>query len=111
MITERKITIPIYEVPVKIVIFDKEKEVRDKYPEFFSEGTKACTVENFETGDLILILPSYRMSDIAHEGLHLMNCIYRQKGIQPQRDNDEHEAYLIGYIFMRIEKILYEHLA
>lgn len=109
MITEKLINIPIYDVPLMVGIFDKEKEAIEKYPEIFTRGTKACVAEDLNTGDIFMIVPSTKLHHLAHECIHVINVIYKQKGIQPQRDNDEHEAYLMGFLFQKIEALIRKH--
>jgi hypothetical protein len=36
---------------------------------------------------------------IAHESEHIKNAIWRYIGYEPQRDNDEVDAYLLTYIY------------
>ena len=40
-----------------------------------------------------------RGSSIAHESEHIKNAIWRYIGYEPQRDNDEVDAYLLTYIY------------
>ena len=43
---------------------------------------------------------------IAHEIVHVINYIYLDCGIELDRVNDENQAYLTGWLFEEIEKII-----
>lgn len=47
-------------------------------------------------------------SIIAHEIVHIINCIYLDCGIELDRINDENQAYLTGWLFDEIYKFLKE---
>jgi hypothetical protein len=47
-----------------------------------------------------------QLKDIAHEVVHLKNYIYSDCSIQLDRNNDEPEAYLTGWLFDEIYKFL-----
>ena len=42
------------------------------------------------------------MSSITHEVVHIKNFIFLNCGAKLDRDNDESEAYLSGYLFEQI---------
>lgn len=111
MITERKINVPIYDFKVAVVVFDERKEAQEKYPEFFTSGTKACTIEYIGDSKAKLILPSDDYGSVVHELEHVKNLIWKVKGYRPQADNDEPDAYLIGYLYDKVDKIIKDHLA
>ena len=111
MITEKSFIIPIYDFKVEVSVFDSLSEANKKYPEFMTLGTKACTIEYFTDSKVKLIVPSYRYSSVVHELEHVKNLIWKAKGYKPQEDNDEPDAYLIEYIYERVDKIIKKHLA
>ena len=47
--------------------------------------------------------------NIAHESEHVKNAIWRFIGYEPQRDNDEVDAYLLTYIYNKITDVFYKH--
>jgi hypothetical protein len=111
MITERSFIVPIYDFKIEVAVFDSLKEAQAKFPEFMAEGTKACTVEYFHAAKVKLIVPSYRYSTVVHELEHTKNLLWKSKGHKPQEDNDEVDAYLIEYLYDKVDKIIRKHLA
>lgn len=111
MITEKSFIVPIYDFKVEVAVFDNLKEAQEKFPDFMTEGTKACTVEYFHDGKCKLIVPSYKYANMIHELEHAKNLIWKAKDYQPQRDNDEVDAYLLEYLYERVDKIIRKHLA
>lgn len=111
MITESSFIVSLYDFKVEVAVFDDLKEAQQKFPEFMTEGTKACTVEYFHSSKCKLIVPSYKYSFVVHELEHIKNLIWKAKDYQPQRDNDEVDAYLMEYLYDKVDKIIRKHLA
>lgn len=111
MLTEKSFIVPIYDFKVEVVVFDDLSEAQKKYPEFMTAGTKACTVEYFDNQKVKLIVPSYKYSSVVHELEHAKNLIWKAKGHKPQEDNDEVDAYLLEYLYDKVDKIIRRHLA
>lgn len=111
MITETNFEVPIFHFKVEVVVFDKLEEARAKYPEFLPEGSDACTVEYVNVSRAKVIIPSKNYVCVIHELEHIKNLIWKVKGYIPQEDNDEVDAYLIEYLYERIDKIIKKHLS
>ena len=111
MITEKSFIVDIYDFKVEVTVFDSLKEVQEKYPEYMTNGTKACTVEYLNGSKCKLIVPSYKYSSVVHELEHAKNLIWKAKGYKPQADNDEVDAYLLEYLYDKVDKIIRKHLA
>lgn len=111
MITERKFKVPIYEFTVRVTIFDDIEEARSKYPRFMTGQVLGCTVEYSDGSQCHLILPSDNLSTVVHELEHAKNLIWKAREIKCIPDNDEPDAYMMGYLFEQVEKILRKHLA
>lgn len=111
MITEKNFIVPIYDFKVEVIVFDNLKEVQEKYPEWMTEGTKACTVEYFNNSKVKVIVPSYKYSSMVHELEHAKNLIWKAKGYKPDESNDEVDAYLLEYLYDKVDKIIRRHLA
>lgn len=108
MITQRKITIPIFEFKLTIVIFDSWSEIDYLLtPEEFSIESRAVTISN--GGAAIVAVNSKRGSSIVHEAGHVKNAIWRYIGYTPMRDNDEVDQYLVTYIYNKIVDVFYKH--
>lgn len=106
MITKKTIKVPIYDYRVIIVVADTLKEVYKIYPDIDYEG-KACVAEY--TNYSIIAIPPYQPEIIAHECVHLKNCIWKYIGYKPEANNDEVDAYLVGYLFDQVSKVVAKH--
>lgn len=108
MITQKKIMIPIFNYRLTIVIFDNWSEM-DKFlpPEEMKRESKAITIS--QDGISLVAVNSKRGSSIVHEAEHVKNSIWEFIGYEPQRDNDEVDAYLITYIYTKITEVFYKH--
>lgn len=111
MITEKSFIVPIYDFKVDVAVFDNLNEAQKKFPEFMTEGTKACTVEYLNDSECKIIVPSYKYSSMVHELEHVKNLIWKSKGYKPQENNDEVDAYLLEYLYDKVDKIIRSHLA
>lgn len=105
MITQKKLTIPIFNYKLTIVIFDKWEEVSH----LFDGGPEPKAITRFEYGAALVAVNSKRGSSIIHEAEHVKNGIWEFIGYTPQRDNDEVDAYLITYIYEKIIDVFYKH--
>lgn len=101
------VKIPIYNCQVTI-IYDKDLScISEKY------GTKPLT--NY--GAIVLRNP-WKFSHyivgfthkqegiIAHEVVHLVNYIFKDRGVELDVDNDEPQAYLTGWLYNKIDNFL-----
>ena len=109
MITKNKFKVPIYEYTVEVELFDDIKEVREKYPESFESSTLGCTLE-YPSAKCTVIVPVNNISVIIHELEHVKNLIWKHIGYNSQNDNDEPDAYILGYLMEKIEKFIKKHL-
>lgn len=105
MITQKRITIPIFDYKLTIIIYDRWDEVEH----LFDGGPepKAITAEGY--GSAITAINSKRGSSIVHEAEHIKDFIWKYIGYVPQRDNDKVDAYLITYIYSKIVDVFYKH--
>lgn len=108
MITQKRITIPIFNYKLTIVIFDKWDELYRFLPkEEMEQEANAITIYNY--GASLVAINARRGSSITHESEHVKNAIWRYIGYEPQRDNDEVDAYLLTYIYNKITEVFYKH--
>lgn len=108
MITQKKIIIPIFNYKLTIVIFDKWEELNKMLPpEEMEHEADAITISNY--GASLVAVNSKSKSSIVHEAIHIKNSIWRYIGYNPQRDNDEVDAYLVTYIYNKVTDIFYKH--
>ena len=107
----KKIEIPIYYGYLVIVVSDNYQEVAKKYnlKENVDLYGAFVWVKKKEVGAsefLICIDENISNHLIAHEVVHLVNAIFLQTGCELDRQNDEPQAYLTGWVFQQIEKFL-----
>lgn len=111
MLTEKNIHIPIYDFKVEICVFSDIKEAKEKYPEYMEDGILACTLEYIGCSKCKLIIPCNDYPSVVHELEHVKNLVWKVKGYTPQNNNDEPDAYLIGWLFGQVDKVIKKHLA
>mgnify|MGYP003290256149 CR=1 FL=1 len=102
--------IPIYKCHVAII--DNKEEWLKEFPnEPIGDYTIATTCT--KGGDVYLYYNKVKMdaSSLAHECLHLVNFIFLNKGIDANLNNDEHQAYLIGWLFETLEPIVLKKIS
>jgi hypothetical protein len=109
MLTERKFRVPIYDFKVIVTVFDDYTEARNKFPHALVSSAYGCTMEYIDCGKCHILIPSSGMSTVVHELEHVKNLIWKFTGYQSQAGNDEPDAYLMGYLYEQVEKILNIH--
>lgn len=110
MLTKKSIRVPIYDFKVEVCIFDDIEEAKREYPRYISYDMLGCTIE-WGGSICTLIVPSDNYSTLIHELEHVKNLVWKAKGYKPQADNDEPDAYLLEWLFNRVDKIIKKHLA
>jgi hypothetical protein len=109
MLTERNFKVPLYDYTVEVKIFDKAEEARAKFPDVIDGSMLGCTLEHIDCPRCTLLIPATGISTIIHELEHAKNLIWKYIGYKPQASNDEPDAYLLGYLFEQVEKVLKIH--
>lgn len=105
MITQRSITIPIFDYKVTIIIYDSWDEVSHKF-EVEGEPKGICKIYH---GYTMCAINSNKMECAIHESEHIKNAIWEYIGYTPQTGNDEVDAYLIAYIYKKIIEVYNKH--
>lgn len=99
--------IPIYQATVTVILDKDLSYVEKKYKTAPLSNYGAVTMRNeAKFKDYVLAFEYSDGSIIAHEIVHLINYLYLDCGIELDIINDEHTAYLSGWLFRKIEKIL-----
>lgn len=108
MITKKTLTIPIFEVRLTIVIFDRWEEA-EKYS---SDGIpcKGFTEASPAYNNIVVAIDSHYEYTIIHECEHIKNFVWMHIGYRPQSDNDEVDAYLLKYIYKRVIEVFRKHV-
>ena len=103
----KKINIPIYMGMLTIIIDKDLSYVEKKYKTRSLKGYGAVTLkEKKKYREYVVAFEYVSGSIIAHEIVHIINYIYLDCGIKLDAKNDENQAYLTGWLFEEIEKVL-----
>lgn len=107
MITKRKIIIPIFRIKLTIIVLDEMSEGVVLYPslDINSDGN----VLDYSNGEVSIFITPKDYSIIAHECLHVVNSVWLRIGYNPQKDNDEVDAYLLDYIMSKVLDVVKKH--
>ena len=104
---EKTIDIPIYFGKLTIITTDSWSKVNLLYnTKIDSKLYDAVVFEIKDNDEYIVAIKKVEWSIIAHEVVHLVNAIYLKCGIELDRNNDEPQAYLTGWIINEIDKFL-----
>lgn len=71
-----------------------------------STVTHAIPTEDGITRYYVLLTPKAEPDHVAHESKHIVNRVFRDRGINLDLINDEPECYLLGWVFEKIYKTL-----
>lgn len=109
MITKKNMTIPIFDYKLTVLIFDKWEELEGIIPdEELDVSARAITISKH--GASLVAVNAKCGSSIVHEAEHIKNNLWIHIGYNPQKDNDEVDAYVITYIYNKIVNVYYRHL-
>lgn len=108
MITQKRMTVPIFNYKLVIVIYDDYDEVKHfDSDEDTNHPPKGFT--RWQYGSALVAVDVNHGSTIVHEAEHIKNLIWEYIGYRPQADNDEVDAYLLTYIYDKITDVFYKH--
>jgi len=103
----KTINIPIYFGKLTIITTDDLEEVNKIYnTKAKNELYDAVMFEIVDNDEYIIAIKKVEWSIISHEVVHIVNAIFLNCGIQLDRNNDEPQAYLTGWIINEIDKYL-----
>jgi hypothetical protein len=101
------IDIPIYGVKLTIILDDDFSYVEKKYNlEPLKGRAVTITNSNIHRHIIVAFVDKKYVSSIAHEVVHIKNYICLWCGAELDRENDEYEAYLSGYLFEQIYEFI-----
>ena len=102
---KRKIKIPIYLDKLLIIQTDNFEKIQRKYN--LNGIVDYCAI-TFQTDKEIVVVFNSKVdaSIIAHEALHICSYVFKNTGVDFDRDNDEPLAYLLGYVVNKISKMI-----
>lgn len=114
---KKRIKVPIYGGLIDIVFTDEDTPYKAAIRHFnynnpdLKKGYLAVTLSNDYTGGKynnlfpIIFSKNIKQGSIPHEALHVVNYIFKRAGIELDLDNDEPQAYLLGWIVDQIYKV------
>lgn len=106
---KEKIEIPIFKGTLTVIKDKNLKYVERKYKTPCLDGYGAVTIKNEKKYRHYIVAFEYvDQGIIAHEIVHLVNYIFLDCGIHLDRQNDETQAYLTGWLFEKIHEIVKE---
>lgn len=109
MITQSTRNVPLYPCKIKVIIYDKSKELEDKYK--MANGTEGGFFHSCDNylNHVIAIKSSSGAIAICHESEHIKNRIFYAIGYDTQQLNDEADAYLLSWIAGFVTEIYWKH--
>ena len=104
---KKTINIPIYQCKLTIILDKDLSYVTKKYKtiDLSNYGAVTMRIPN-KHSEYIIAFEYSEGSIIAHEVTHLVNYIFKDKGVELDLNNDEPQAYLTGWLFKMIEKAI-----
>lgn len=104
-----EVKIPIYFGKLIIVVAKNLEELNPFYNTKIEDSLyDAVFFEIKENDEYIIAIKKVEWSIIAHEVVHIVNAIFLKCRIEPDRNNDEPQAYLTGWVTNEIDKFLKE---
>ena len=107
----KTLSIPIYDAEVTVVVTKKfEKAALEAGYNGELTGKDAAVFRYPDNpGKYVVVFHKDSLSpgNIAHEALHLLHDIMEHVGMGPELNDDEAQAYLIGFIVDGIHQIIY----
>jgi hypothetical protein len=101
----KKYKIPIYEGNLIVVIAKSMKEVEKKFNLLDTADFDACVFKD-RKGNYVAAFENTNAGIVAHESLHIVNFIFKDRHISMDLDNDEPQCYLIKWIVDKITKVI-----
>lgn len=105
--------IPIYFGELRIVISDDfdasckalKTDWEDFTPTHYDAFVWRDPIKGY-TRYFMLLKPDVTPKIIAHESLHIANMLFKDRDITPDLDNDEPQAYLLGWVVECVGKAI-----
>ncbi|WP_347216529.1 hypothetical protein [Chryseobacterium sp.] len=102
--------VPLYFQFLNIVVTENFTESLDKLKLTYDKSDPVNKWESFvgfEYGKIwIFVRSKTDVSVIAHEAVHIVNYVFKQAHISLDLDNDEPQAYLMGWVVDKIIKAI-----
>lgn len=103
----KKLKTPLYFETIQIVITNDFNKALKKNNISYNFDTNMYSAFVWIKGDITLfITPDSDISIIAHECVHIVNEIFKRCAIKLDIENDEPQAYLMGWIVKEVYDIM-----
>ena len=93
------------------VIKDKDA-LNKRFPDIIYDKSDFCAIADSRGNHLLVVFNMKNIKNeadlietIAHESVHLTSYLFKRKGIIPDVNNDEPQAYLLGWFVGEIYKV------
>jgi hypothetical protein len=104
---KKKIQIPIYNCDLTIIYDNDLSYICEKYRTRPLTNYGAVVLRDpWRPFHYIVAFTHSKEGIIAHEVVHLVNHIFKDRGVELDLENDESQAYLTGWLYDKIEKTL-----
>ena len=109
---KRLVNVPLYHVQIMVYYgnYDELEKVNEQYVSGgFFESTYARTIWDNETNRFALLFRNdlkITIGGIVHECKHMVNIIFRARGVELDIENDETECYLLEWLVDKIYLII-----
>lgn len=104
----KEVAIPIYFGTLVMIFTDELEGLNPIYKTNIREDDYDAVVfiDKPDSDKVIVAIKKKDWSVIAHETVHVVNAIFLNCNIQLDRNNDEPQAYLTGWVVSEIDKFL-----
>ena len=102
----KRIKVPIYLTDIIVIETIDYKDVNEYFCINIDNNLYDAVVFEDKRDNIILAIKNKKQHIIVHEIVHIVNIIFKKCLIRLDLENDEPQAYLTGYIFKEINKIL-----
>lgn len=105
---KKVINIPIYGCKLTVIVCNDLKHVAKIYgiKEDISSFGAFTFKDEKKYREYVMALEDDWRSNVVHELVHVVNHIYLDCAMQLDRNNDEPQAYLMGWLYEEIDKFL-----
>lgn len=111
-IKPKVIHVPIYDGKLYVYRATNKKQLKrlcKKYSLSYEDALQCRAFVFIPRGSCSTWCAIFRDDDIPyiiHECVHLSNMIFKDRGITPDLDNDEPQAYLLEFLFKKVKNCL-----
>ena len=108
--TKKIFTIPLYYGKLTVYIVEDWNYLIKKHKLNFPckpENAGGCVFPDGQDVVIVIIKSQICPVVLAHETVHVVNEIYKCRGIQLDTENDEPQAYLTGWVFDKVFRTVY----